>query len=130
MFSVKLVALFFIVSVAVSWIPGSPSTGVALAASKLHIDGSTNVVNNGYIGQMVVGSSRDGGETAAKSGGLAHMGVVDINRSNKVVYSKPEEIRRMFTIAKNQGFKARISLLDVISMVAIVVTYNFHINSF
>ncbi|XP_075984026.1 uncharacterized protein LOC142981800 [Anticarsia gemmatalis] len=71
MFSVKLVALFFIVSVAVSWMPGSVNTGVAEAVPRLnfndkHIDQSINVSNDRSIGQMIIGRSsrvlaREGG---------------------------------------------------------------------
>ncbi|XP_075984164.1 uncharacterized protein LOC142981909 [Anticarsia gemmatalis] len=106
MFSVKLVALFFIVSVAVSWIPGSPNTGVALAAPRLHIDGSTTIVNNGDMGQVVLATSRDGGETASKLAGLAHMGDIEIDQSNNVVNGKDAKIHQLVTIAANQRFTA------------------------
>ncbi|XP_075984187.1 uncharacterized protein LOC142981925 [Anticarsia gemmatalis] len=62
MFSVKLVALFFIVSVAVSWIPGNVNIGVTEAAPsinffKKNVDLSTTVVNNGTIGKLQIGRS-------------------------------------------------------------------------
>ncbi|XP_075984167.1 uncharacterized protein LOC142981911 [Anticarsia gemmatalis] len=106
MFSVKLVALFFIVSVAVSWIPGSPNTGVALAAPKIHIDGSTSILNNGDMGQVVLANSRDGGETASKLAGLAHMGDIDIDQSNNIVNAKGAKIHQLVEMAANQGFTA------------------------